>query len=126
MLLSDFESKYFQHYQTGDNEKITVVRLLMSHMTDEDNIEVFGLDLTALIEQYNCDRVIVDAEKIEYVTSSVLGKLITLHRKLHRTDGRMVICHVGEAFGEVLQTSRLHNYFTIVGTVEEAVQQFSA
>ena len=126
MLLSDFESKYFKHYQAGENKDITVVQFLMSHMTDEDNIEVFGLDLNALIERYNCDRVIVDAEKIEYVTSSVLGKLITLHRKLHRTDGRMVICNVGDAFGDVLQTSRLHSYFTIADTIDDAVQQFSA
>ena len=126
MLLSEFKSKYFKHYQAGDEEDITVVRFLMSHMTDEDNIEVFGLDLSALTERFNCDRVIIDAEKIEYVTSSVLGKLITLHRKLHRTDGQMVICNIGEAFGAVLQTSRLHSYFTIAGTVEEAVQLISA
>ena len=126
MLLSDFESRYFKHYQTGDDEDITVVQFLMSHMTDEDNIEVFGLDLNALIEKYKCVRVIVDAVKIEYVTSSVLGKLITLHRKLHRIDGQMVICNVGDAFGDVLETSRLHSYFTIAGTVEEAVQLMSA
>lgn len=125
MLLSDFESQFFEHKQTGEKQDITIVKILMSHMTDEDNIEIFGLDLSALVEQYNCNRVIIDAAKIEYVTSSVLGKLITLHRKLGRGDGRMVMCQVGAAFGEVLQTSRLHSYFTMCETVDEALVQIT-
>lgn len=126
MPLSDFESKFFEHRQDDSAQDVTIVRILMSHMTDEDNIEVFGLDLCALVEQYNCTRVIIDAEKIEYVTSSVLGKLITLHRKLGREAGRMVMCQVGSAFGDVLQTSRLHSYFTMCDTIDEALQQISA
>lgn len=123
MSLSEFESRFFNHRQEGENKDITVVEIVMSHITDEDNIQVFGDDLLSLVDQYNCNRIVVDAEKIEYVTSSVLGKFITLHRRLHRGDGKTVMCRVGESFMDVLKTSRLHSYFVIADNVEEAIKK---
>lgn len=125
MSLSDFESQFFEHHQAGDDGDITVVRILMSHMTEEDNIIVFGDHLQSLPNQYGCQKIVLDCQLVQYVTSSVLGKLITLHRSLHRSSGNFVLCNVSESFAEVLQTSRLHTYFTITESVDEALQRIS-
>ena len=121
MSLSDFKSRYFEHESAPDG--VTVIQLTQSHLTDEDNIEVFGTDLLNLPDQYDCQKIVVDSTHVVYVTSSVLGKLITLHRKLHRSNGSMVLCCIGSEFMEVLQTSRLHSYFTIADDVAAATQK---
>ena len=50
----------------------------------------------------------------------------TLHRKLHRDGGLLVICNVGPEIGEVMRVSRLINYFNFVDDVEAATQTFAA
>jgi anti-anti-sigma factor len=58
---------------------------------------------------------------VEFVTSSVLGKLITLHRRLHRHDGKMVICNLWGEVESVMETSKLDMYFNLTPDVESAV-----
>ena len=121
MSLPDFTSPYFEFCPDDSTDDVTVIRLTQSHLTDEDNINVFGNDLLNLVDKCDCQKIVVNAAAVVYVTSSVLGKLITLHRKLHRGDGRMILCCVGPEFMDVLETSRLHTYFTVCDTVAAAV-----
>ena len=46
----------------------------------------------ALVEQFDKQKVVLSLSSVEYLTSSVLGKLITMHRKLHRKKGRLILC----------------------------------
>ena len=122
--MTSSESPFFDSYRDGE---ITIVRLTQSHLTDEDNIEVFGNELTNLVEHYNYNKIVVDVVNVVYVTSSVLGKLITLHRRLGRLeDGRMIICNIGPELMEVLETSRLHSYFSIAEDVPSAIRQMQS
>ena len=50
-----------------------------------------------------------------------VGKLISLHRNLHRRDGRLVICGVHGMVEDVLQTARLTDYFTMAKTDASAI-----
>ena len=125
MSLAEFESKFFVHRQAGDEGGITVVEIRPSHLTEEDNIEVFGNDLFGLVDQFDLNRIVIDCRNVVYATSSVLGKLITMHRKLRRVDGDFLLASVREEFLDVLQTSRLHTYFTIMDSVDAAVDQLN-
>jgi anti-anti-sigma factor len=60
------------------------------------------------------------------VTSAALGKLISLHRNLHRREGRLVVCGVQGMVADVLQTARLTDYFTMATTADEAVALLNA
>ena len=75
----------------------------------------------ALVEQFDLHRIIIDARHVVYATNSVLGKLITLHRKLHRVDGQLILASVKDELAVILQTSRPHRYFDIVNSVDAAV-----
>ena len=90
---------------------ISTVGFKRSSLTDEENIELLGRELFAVVEQGGCRKVILDMAKVRYVTSSVLGKLISLHRKLHRIEGRLVICNLGTEMNEIMSTSRLNQFF---------------
>ena len=92
-----------------------------SHLTKEVNTEELGIALMTAVDHYNCDKLVLDVTNIEYATSSVIGKFITLHRGLARNNGQMVMCCVNPHFGEVLKTSRLDKYFNVVDSVEDGV-----
>ncbi|MBC7815572.1 MAG: STAS domain-containing protein, partial [Planctomycetaceae bacterium] len=79
---------YLKLQEYGD---VLVVGFTMRMLNDEENIEQLGQELFSLVEQYNWLKLVLDLSNVEYLTSSVIGKLITLHRKLHRSQGKLVL-----------------------------------
>lgn len=122
MGLLDFKPRYITATAHGEAEEggFVVVTFNVSHINDEQNIEELGHELFALTEQFGYHRIILDLSAVEYVTSSVVGKMITLHRKLHRIDGLLVICELTPGVEDVLNASRLLNYFQHTQKLEHA------
>lgn len=110
MALSDYSPQYLKITILED---AVLVRFRDERLTDDDNIEQIGHELFSLIDQYHCRKVILDLTGLKMMTSSVLGKMITMHRKLHREDGKLVVCNIGDYVSEILKTSRLHDYFNL-------------
>ena len=122
MSLSDFTSQYLE---INEEDGVARVRFKDDRLTDEDNIERIGRELFALTDQYHCEKVILDLTGLKMLTSSVLGKMITLHRKLHRNQGKLVLCNAGDYVTEILKTSRLHDYFHVADDQSAALKLLS-
>lgn len=121
--LSDYRPRYFTFANHGD---VIVVSFSASHISDEDNIEELGHELFGLVEQCECRKILLNMSCVEYVTSSVIGKLITLHRKLHRCNGQLAICELTPGVSEVLQAARLLSYFTVVPTQADGLKSLTS
>jgi anti-sigma B factor antagonist len=104
----DFRPNYIT-VKTDDD--VSTVGFILSDLTDEENIELLGHELFTLVDQIGCRKMILNMKNVRYMTSSVLGKLISLHRKLHRNEGRLVICNIGEELDQIMSVSRLNQYF---------------
>jgi anti-sigma B factor antagonist len=102
------ESRFFKIALDGD---VAVVDVLRDRLTEEDNIEQFGQELTSLVEKQKVSKIILNMEHVKYFTSSAIGKLIMLHRKMSRSDGEMVLTKLSPEVAEILETSQLLNYF---------------
>ena len=100
---------------------VLVVRFKMRLLNDEENIEQLGQELFSLVEQANWLKMVLDLTNVEYLTSSVLGKLITLHRKLHRSQGKMVLFGLSDGVDAILRTSKLLTYFAIAENRDAAI-----
>ena len=118
MGLSEFHPRFFKITEQGD---IAVARFEVPHLNDEENIEELGHELFAIVDQFGFRKVVLNMKTVEYLTSSVVGKLITLHRKLHRLEGTLVLCEVTQSVNEVLVASRLVTYFRIAAKEAEAI-----
>lgn len=123
MDLAEFHPRYFNAIEHAD---VAVVKFEISHLNDEENIEELGHELFALVDQFGFRKVVLNMGCVEYVTSSVVGKIITLHRKLHRSDGQLVISNLTPGVNEVLTASRLLSYFKVAPTEPEALASLSA
>jgi anti-sigma B factor antagonist len=109
MGLEDFRPRYLKVTEHGD---VAVVQFGVSHINDEENIEDLGHELFLLPDQFGFQKIVLNMSGVEYITSSVIGKMITLHRKLHRNRGKMVISNLTPGVQDVLDASRLLSYFT--------------
>lgn len=119
MTFSDFHSEYLALDQQGE---VTVARFTVPRLTEEVNLEQVGHELFALIEQLDCRKLVVRLDDLDYVTSSGLGKLIALHRRMHRERGNVVFCAPQPAVSDILKTSKLNTYFQIKESLPSAVE----
>lgn len=103
-----------------DNDDVSIVGFTLSELTDEENIELLGRELFALVDQIGRRKIILNMDRVRYMTSSVLGKLISLHRKLHRDQGRLVLCNIGDELDVIMSSSRLNQYFHLADDVAAA------
>ncbi len=111
-------NSYIALQEAGD---VIIVSFKSRLLNDEENIEQLGQELFALVEQANWLKVALDLANVEYLTSSVLGKLITLHRKLHRNQGKMVLFGLSAGVDAILRTSKLLTYFSVAENRDAAV-----
>ena len=118
MALPDRPMTYTSLEERGD---VLVVGFKMRMLNDEENIEQLGQELFAFVEQYHWLKLALDMSNVEYLTSSVIGKLITLHRKLHRSQGKLALFGLTAGVHSILATSKLLDYFTVADGKEAAV-----
>ena len=95
------------------------------HLTEEDNIDELGHLLFSQVDDHGVRQVILNLQHVQLLTSSVIGKIITLHRKLHRLQGHLVLCHLTERVTDVFNSSRLLGYFHIVPDRPSAVARLA-
>lgn len=117
-FLSEFTPKYLSLEQVDDT---VIVGVAVELLTEDVNLEQFGHELFALVEQFGCRKLVVDLHEVRMVTSAGLGKMITLHRKMHRHQGCVIFCRLQEAVEDVLRTSRLITYLQIAPDVAAAL-----
>lgn len=118
MGLSEFKPRYFK---LTEHDDIVVAKFGIAQINDEENIEELGHELFAVVDQYDFQKVVLDLSGVQYITSSVVGKMITLHRKLHRLNGQLVLCNLTKGVEDVLSASRMLSYFSHAPTDQEAI-----
>jgi anti-anti-sigma factor len=66
-------------------------------------------------------RIIFDLSQLEYINSSGLNFFLKILTKIRRFDGEVVLCSLNNLLHALLVTTKLNSFFTILPTVEEAM-----
>jgi stage II sporulation protein AA (anti-sigma F factor antagonist) len=117
MSASEFDSRFFLLERRDD---VALATFVPAKLTDEDNVERLGQDLSALVDKLQHRRVILDVGSVNYVTSSVVGKWIMLHRKLDREGGKLVLCGIRPSLADILGAAKLMTYFAVADDPQAA------
>ncbi len=118
-----FQSTFFTVEQCGTVAVVTVNRV---QLTDEDNLEQFGQDFHLLIEKLESSKLILKLGVVRYMTSSAIGKLITLHRRVNRSGGALVLCELTRDVQATLEAAKLLTYFTCCQDMDSALVMFES
>jgi anti-anti-sigma factor len=103
-------------------DKWTVVEFRTSNLMDPPLLESIQTDLVQLVEIEDRRHVILDFEKVQYVSSQAIGIVIHMHKKLSALPhSRLVLCSVPPKIMELLRILRLDKLLKIVPSQKEAV-----
>jgi len=113
----------------GANGKIHVLTIktkkLLDTIANPNITQEIGAELFAAQEQMTAgiDRLVLDFKDVEYVSAPMLGKLITLDRKLTAgNEGKVNICNA-DKIHETFKASRLDKLFNIAGDLDTAIAE---
>ena len=104
----------------------TVVELTDRRILDELSINEISDQLTALVAKAPTPKFVLDFSGVGHMSSSALGMLITLHKRLREKGGELRLCGIQPAILEVFAITRLNEIFTICQTREQALQTLTS
>ena len=64
---------------------------------------------------------LIDLEAVEFLSSSVLGKLIRLYKRARQAGGRVRLCSIRPSIREVFEITQLDKVFEIYPDADEAL-----
>jgi len=103
---------------------VTVVNFEDSSILDAAQIEAIGKALYDLVDVRNIRKLILDFSKVQFLSSSALGVLITLRSKCEAARGTLVICGLRKDLMQVFEITNLKKLFTFRSDEEEALAVF--
>ena len=112
------------HVSVSDNG-ITAVELTDKKILDEVSISQIGEQLNALVAQSPSPKFILDFTAVGHMSSSALGMLITLLKRIREKNGQLRLCGIRPSIYEVFAITRLNEIFPILPTKEEALKGLS-
>jgi anti-anti-sigma factor len=69
--------------------------------------EALRLDFLEAVDQTGCHKVAVDLHNVEMITTVAFRPLLSLRRRLHESDGKLVLCGLAPLVAEVFRVTRL-------------------
>jgi len=110
--------------EVEDIGEIAVVNFIDKKILDENNIQMIGEDLFRLVDELGRKKVLLNFSNVEFLSSAVLGKLVSLNRKLQAVRGKLILCGISKEIREVFEITKLDKLFTIHKEEQAALQAF--
>lgn len=101
---------------------VTVVELTDRKILDEVNISRISERLQGLVAKAENPKFVLDFSNVVHMSSSALGMLITLHKRVREKKGLLRLSGIQAAIYEVFVITRLNEIFEISESVEEALK----
>jgi anti-sigma B factor antagonist len=112
----------FQHIRATEHDGVTLIEFNVEDLVDEETVHEAGEEVLRVIEAPECRKLVVSFRGVRMLSSSALGKLITVHRRVHRKEGKLLFCDLSETVLDVLHACRLDSFFILIGDRQEALK----
>lgn len=103
---------------------VTIVNFQDSSMLDTASLEQTGAELYELVDNKNRRKLILDFTKVQFLSSSALGVLINLRKKMTAIKGDLVICGLRKDLMKVFELTSLTKMFKFCPDEEKALAHF--
>jgi len=107
--------------EVGD---VTVVRFRDRKIIEDINIQELGTEMFELVDQQKRDKVLLNFDSVEFLSSSALGKLITMDKKMKAMGGDLKLSNIRPEIYEVFNITKLNRLFDIREDEADALAAF--
>jgi anti-sigma B factor antagonist len=84
-----------------------------ARILDETKLEELGRELIETLNRTTEERVILDFRNVRFMSSSMLGKLVQVHKKSTEFKVKMKLCSIDPEIRQVFKITKLDKLFDI-------------
>ena len=106
-------------------DKATVVTLADEKILEDKDIQALQESIISIIEQAEQVNLILDFRNVRFFSSSVLGLLIRISRRIYEREGKLRLCGIDPKIYEIFKITRLTKVFDIYEDVRSATENLS-
>jgi anti-anti-sigma factor len=99
--------------QSYSKDGILTVLFTDSRLLDESKLEQLGGDLIAQLNDTTEERVILDFRSVQFMSSSMLGKLVQVQKKCKEFKVHLKLCAITPDIKQVFKITKLDRLFEI-------------
>ena len=104
---------------------VMIVEFKQPSLMDPIVLEASGKRLNSLVDDEDQRKLLLDFERVQYLSSQAIGILLTLKKKLDALPhSRLVLCGIQPRLAELLRITRLDKVLTIKPTQKEGLATF--
>ncbi|TWT86899.1 Anti-sigma F factor antagonist [Pseudobythopirellula maris] len=103
---------------------ILFVRIDDARLLEESRIEQLEQELLTSLNNSVEERVVINFAKVQFMSSSMLGKLVKVHKKAKEFKVKVKFCSIAPDIQEVFKITRLDKLFDIEKDEETARKAF--
>jgi anti-sigma B factor antagonist len=110
--------------ETQEIGDVTVIRFRDSRITNPLEIEELGRQLYRVLELKNYSKLVIDFSPVEFLSSAMIGKLISLNRKAKVCKSALRFCNLRPEIREIFHFCNLERIFEIREDQAAAIASF--
>jgi anti-sigma B factor antagonist len=114
----------FQKLEISEGGDVTVVRFRDRRIANALEIELVGQELYRLVEEGKHKRLVLDFSDVDYLSSALIGKLISLNAKVKAGNGTVKLCCLQPEVADIFHTCKLDRIFSINKDVADTMPSF--
>ena len=108
-----------------DKDGVVVVTFKQVKILDETTIRQIGEEFKNLTIEAAADKkLLLNFERVEFMSSSMIGQIIRLNKQCKNDKVRLKLCSIKPSIMEVFNLMRLHKVLQIHAEEDEALEAF--
>jgi anti-sigma B factor antagonist len=84
-----------------------------ARILDETKLDQLGRDLLEMLDKTTEERVVLDFRNVKFMSSSMLGKLVQVHKKAGEFKVKLKLCSIDSEIRQVFKITKLDKLFDI-------------
>jgi len=100
----------------------TIATITEEKILEEKDIRELQESVFSIIEQAGQINLILDFRNVKFLSSSVLGLLIRISKKVYEKNGQLRLCNINKKINEIFKITRLNRIFDIYPDLERATE----
>ena len=104
---------------------VTVANFRDSSILDSVAVDAIARELYPLVDEKAVRKLVLDFSSVRFLSSQMLGVLLSLQKKIASIKGRMVICGLRAELFKVFKIMKLEKILTFAENEEKALNSFS-
>lgn len=103
---------------------VTIVNFIDASILDMAHIQKIADELYSLVDERDKRKLILDFSAVKFLSSQMLGVLLTMQKKVKGLKGKMCFCSLKPELQKVFQITGLEKLFEFYGDETKALNAF--